>query len=61
MDTFELAAEGLRDGEYRLEWWETWKGRQQRAEEIEVCDGWLTLTVSSLATDIALKIKEIQK
>ena len=27
VDAFELAVEGLSDGRYRLQWWETWKGQ----------------------------------
>jgi hypothetical protein len=57
VDAFEITAEGLRDGKYGLEWWETWKGRAERVEEVEVRQGELTLTVPGLPTDVALKIK----
>ncbi len=60
VDPFELTAKGLGDGKHRLEWWETWKGRLERAEEIEVRQGRFTLVVPSLATDVALKIKPIR-
>ncbi|MHC4405185.1 MAG: hypothetical protein ACYTG0_36530 [Planctomycetota bacterium] len=60
MDAFELTAEGLRDGKYRLEWWETWKGRLERVEEIEVREGRLTLIVPGLTTDVALKVKPLR-
>jgi hypothetical protein len=59
VDPFELTAEGLRDGKYLLEWWETWKGRRERVEEIEVRQGRLMLIVRSLTTDIALKVRPI--
>ncbi len=60
VDPFELTVEGLRDGKYRLEWWGTWKGRLERTEKIEVREGRLTLTVPTLTTDMALKIKLIR-
>ena len=56
VDDFTLAAEGLRDGPYRVEWWETWKGSPQRTEEIRVKDGRLPLKVPALKTDVAVKV-----
>jgi hypothetical protein len=53
---FELVARGLADGKYRIEWWETWKGAMQRAEEAEVRDGRLKIVAPALETDVALKI-----
>ena len=45
VDPFELTARGLGDGKYRLEWWEPWKGRLQRIDQVEVRQGRCTLVV----------------
>ena len=50
--------DGLRDGTHRLEWWETWTGKPQRAQQVEVKGGKLTLSIPELKTDVALKIRE---
>jgi outer membrane lipoprotein-sorting protein len=57
VDDFALAAEGLRDGTYRIEWWETWKGTLQRQEEVRVRDGKLRLEFRGLKSDTAIKAK----
>ncbi len=53
---FTLNVTGLPDGDYRLEWWETWKGTVERAEPAEVRGGRLTVMVPELETDLAVKI-----
>jgi len=57
VDAFRLAVEGLPDGWFEVEWWETWKGERVRTERLEVRDGRLALTIPSLKTDTALKIR----
>ncbi len=57
VDAFRLAVEGLADGPYDVEWWETWKGQPARTEQIDVRDGRLPLTVPALKTDTALTIR----
>jgi hypothetical protein len=57
VDAFTLVAEGLRDGRYNIEWWETWKGGRQAHENVEVRDGRLLLKVPSLKTDLAVKVR----
>jgi hypothetical protein len=57
VDAFTLVAEGLRDGQYRIEWWETWKGTLQRHEEARVQDGKLRLEFRGLKTDVAIKAR----
>jgi hypothetical protein len=61
VDPFELAVVGLADGRYRLQWWETWKGRELRVDETDVKKGRLMLSVPVLPTDVAVKIKPIAK
>ena len=56
MDAFRLSVEGLPDGPYDVEWWDTWKGEPVRTDQIEVRDGLLPLMVPALETDTALKI-----
>jgi len=47
---------GLPDGEYRVEWWDTYRGTVFRTEEARADDG-LALTVpSGLTTDLAVKL-----
>ena len=57
VDAFRLAVEGLPDGPYDVEWWETWKGEPVRTDRIEARDGRLPLTIPALKTDTALKIR----
>ena len=62
VDAFALVAEGLRDGEYRIEWWETWKGTLHRHEEARVQDGKLRLEFPGLKErNIAIKIKAVHQ
>jgi hypothetical protein len=61
VDAFALVAEGLRDGTYRIEWWETWKGALERHEEARVQDGKLRLELPGLKTDVAIKARLIRQ
>jgi len=57
VEAFTLAVTGLRDGRYRLEWWDTWQGKPQRTEQAEARAGRLSLNIPPLATDVAVKIR----
>jgi len=57
VEAFRLSVEGLPDGRYRVEWWETWKGAPTKTDEVEVRGGRLTLTADALKTDVAVKIR----
>ena len=57
VDAFRLSVEGLSDGLYDVEWWNTWKGEPERTDQIEVRDGLLPLMVPALETDTVLKIR----
>jgi hypothetical protein len=57
VDAFRLTLAGLKDGRYRLQWWETWKGEPARTDQAEVHDGRLVLSVPPLATDVAVKVQ----
>ncbi len=57
IDSFHFTAEGLPEGTCTVEWWETWRGALRRTEQAMVRDGRLRLTLPSLATDAAVKIK----
>jgi hypothetical protein len=52
----QVTVAGLDDGEYDVEWWDTWKGDATRREVREAREGSLTLDVKGLRRDIALKI-----
>jgi hypothetical protein len=49
---------GLRSGNYRLEWWDTYKGRTIRTEQVSCTDGRLYVPVPSFSRDVACKIKQ---
>jgi hypothetical protein len=52
--TIELS--GFVDGQYVVEWWDTYAGRITRLEEVVVSGGKFQITVKDLAKDIALKV-----
>ncbi len=49
---------GLRDGQYRLEWWNTYEGRTIRTEQVSCTDGRMHIPVPSFTCDIACKIRQ---
>ncbi len=55
-----LTVEGLRNGNCRVEWWETWKGTLQRRDDMRVSNGSLRLSIPRLETDVAIKIKRLE-
>jgi hypothetical protein len=57
VDPCTVTLQGLPDGRYSLEWWETWKGALERKETVTVKDGRLPVSVPALETDAALKLK----
>jgi hypothetical protein len=52
--TIELS--GFVDGQYVVEWWDTYAGRITRLEEVAVSGGKFQIAVKDLAKDIALKV-----
>lgn len=60
IDAFRFRVSGIPNGHYRLQWWETWKGRIEREEQADVTDGSLTIQVPALRTDAAIKIRRAQ-
>jgi len=48
---------GLRDGTYRVEWWDTYEGRTIRTEQVSYADDQIRIPVPSFSRDIACKIK----
>ncbi len=53
------ALEGFADGDYTVEWWETWRGAPVRKETVRVAGGTLTLHPGPVATDVAAKIRPL--
>ncbi|MBC8868064.1 MAG: hypothetical protein H8E44_01535, partial [Planctomycetes bacterium] len=47
---------GLKDGNYRVLWWDTWEGRIVKEDSVASSDGGLRLAVPSFTRDIACKI-----
>lgn len=52
----QLPLEGLADGEYRVEWWDTRTGKTRATESAQVRNGRLVLTVPEFTHDLALKV-----
>jgi hypothetical protein len=48
---------GLRPGNYRLEWWDTYKGKIIQTERISLAEGPLHVLLPSFTQDIACKIR----
>lgn len=48
---------GFPDGEYDVEWWETWQGTAMRRERVNARNGTLTLFPGEVSTDVAAKIR----
>jgi hypothetical protein len=53
----ELSVEGLADGRYRAEFWDTTKGVVIGEQEATVNDGPLTITLPTFVSNIAVKVK----
>ena len=51
-----VTLDGLPDGTYQVEWWDTWKGEVVKRGTTEAKAGALTLSVDSLARDGAVKL-----
>ena len=51
-----IEVQGLRPGQYQLEWWDTYEGKIIRSEQISCKDGLLHIPVPSFNRDIACKI-----
>ncbi len=57
VEPFTVAVHGLRDGRYQVQWWDTWNGKVERSEAVEVRNGLVRLTVGPLKTDVAAKLR----
>jgi hypothetical protein len=51
------AIEGMRDGRYRVEWWDTWAGKPIRTDHADCTDGLLKLALPDFERDVACKIE----
>ena len=51
-----LSCRGLPLGSYIVEWWDTWKGRMTRKEQVSAAADGLTLVLPELETDVAARI-----
>jgi len=51
-----VALSGLADGQYQVEWWDTWKGVVTKREVLEAVKGTLSLAVPRLERDVAVKL-----
>ena len=56
VDEFLLTIAGVPDGEYELQWWDTWRGAPGTWETVRVEEGLLEVVVPALQTDRALKL-----
>ncbi|MCE5238243.1 DUF5060 domain-containing protein [bacterium] len=61
VDPVTVTLSGLPDGQYAVEWWETWKGSLSRTDKMTVRQGKLLLRLPELKTDVALKLKKVGK
>jgi len=52
-----LAVNGLRDGTYTVQWWDTWKGKAQEQDTVRSHDGTLRLEVPPVTRDVACKVR----
>jgi len=55
-----VSIEGLADGRYIIEWWDTYTGICTHTEVVTVEDGVLSFSVSSLDKDVAVKIHPVE-
>ena len=51
-----VTIDGLKDGEYKVEWWDTWKGAVTSTQTLEARQGALSVPVTNLMRDAAAKI-----
>ncbi len=52
-----IEIKGLRDGQYQLEWWDTYEGKTIRIEQVSSAGALLQISVPSFRRDIACKIR----
>lgn len=57
VDPSVITLSGLPDGEYTMQWWDTWKGNPRGTDQATVENGKLILSMPELETDVALKIR----
>jgi len=56
VDPSVITLSGLPDGEYTMQWWDTWKGNPRGTDQATVENGKLILSMPELETDVALKM-----
>ena len=56
-----IVFEAIPDGDYRVEWWQTWDGRLEKTEVIRAHHQTLTLPVTPIATDLAVRVWPLNK
>ncbi|HIE51248.1 MAG TPA: DUF5060 domain-containing protein [Armatimonadetes bacterium] len=52
---------GLREGDYLVEWWDSYAGKRQRTERVTCQDGRITLSLPPVQTDYAGKVKAVER
>ncbi|MBL7223827.1 MAG: hypothetical protein ISS72_08240 [Candidatus Brocadiae bacterium] len=52
-----VTVSGLADGDWQVEWWDTWKGTVARRETLTARGGALTLAPPRMARDVAVKLR----
>jgi hypothetical protein len=60
-DDFSLTVMGLHDGDYVVQWWETWKGTPGVLDTVPAKDGKLRLEFTGLKTDATIRISNINR
>jgi hypothetical protein len=50
---------GLRDGQYTVEWWDTYQGMVTATQQVRCVNGRLTLNAPAVKTDVACKLRRL--
>ena len=61
VDAVTATLSGLPDGQYAMETWETWQGTLTKTDTMTVRQGKLELRLPELKTDVALKIRKVER
>ena len=57
----ELELTGVDDGRWRVEWWDTWRGKRTRSETITAAEDKLVLNISPVARDQAVRLSQVER
>lgn len=57
VESVNLELLGFRDGEYAVEWWNTYTGEIVRWDTVQAANGKISLTIERLEKDIAIKLQ----